>query len=153
MDERFRELPVGKGEVIKRGDDLAIIAIGSAVAPSMEAAGLLSNQGVNCTIVNARYAKPLDCDLILELARGTKRLVTVEDNVLVGGFGSAILSLLSNATDTRVLRIGIPDEFVEHGPQGLIRANYGLNGEGIAHRILSFFPELAHLSPTTKIKQ
>lgn len=152
MDEHFRELPVGKGEVLKHGDDLAIIAIGSTVAPSMEAAKLLGDKGINCAVVNARFAKPLDSDLILELANRTKRLVTVEENALIGGFGSAVLSLLSNNTGVSLLRIGIPDEFVEHGSQELLRANYGLNAEGITHRILSFFPELARLSPPAKVK-
>lgn len=152
MDEHFRELPVGKGEVLKHGDDLAIIAIGSTVAPSMEAAKLLGDNGINCAVVNARFAKPLDSDLILELANRTKRLVTVEENALIGGFGSAVLSLLSNNTGVSLLRIGIPDEFVEHGSQELLRANYGLNAEGITHRILSFFPELARLSSPAKVK-
>lgn len=152
MDEHFRELPVGKGEVLKHGDDLAIIAIGSTVAPSMEAAKLLGDKGINCAVVNARFAKPLDSDLILELANRTKRLVTVEENALIGGFGSAVLSLLSNNTGVSLLRIGIPDEFVEHGSQELLRANYGLNAEGITHRILSFFPELARLSTPAKVK-
>ena len=153
MDEHFRELPVGKGEVLKHGDDLAIIAIGSTVAPSMEAARLLGDKGINCAVVNARFAKPLDSDLILELASRTKRLVTVEENALIGGFGSAVLSLLSNNTDISLLRIGIPDEFVEHGSRELLRANYSLDAEGIAHRILSFFPKLVRLSPPTKIKR
>ncbi|TET13312.1 MAG: 1-deoxy-D-xylulose-5-phosphate synthase, partial [Dehalococcoidia bacterium] len=152
MEEHFRELPVGKGEVLKHGDDLAIIAIGSTVAPSMEAAKLLGDKGINCAVVNARFAKPLDSDLILELANRTKRLVTVEENALIGGFGSAVLSLLSNNTSVSLLRIGIPDEFVEHGSQELLRANYGLNAEGITHRILSFFPELAHVSTPAKVK-
>jgi len=151
-DEHFRELPVGKGEVLKHGDDLAIIAIGSAVASSMEAAKLLGDKGINCAVVNARFAKPLDSDLILELASKTKRFVTIEENALAGGFGSAVLSLLSNIADTSLLRVGIPDEFIEHGSQELLRANYSLDAEGIAHRILSFFPELARLSPPTKIK-
>jgi len=153
MDEHFRELPVGKGEVLKHGDDLVIIAIGSTVAPSMEAARLLGDKGINCAVVNARFAKPLDSDLILELASRTKRLVTVEENALIGGFGSAVLSLLSNNTDISLLRIGIPDEFVEHGSRELLRANYSLDAEGIAHRILSFFPKLVRLSPPTKIKR
>jgi len=152
MDEHFQELPVGKGEVLKHGNDLAIIAIGSTVAPAMEAAKLLGDKGVNCAVVNARFAKPLDSDLILELASRTKRLVTVEENALIGGFGSAVLSLLSNKTDISLLRIGIPDEFVEHGSQELLRAHYSLDAEGITDRILSFFPELVRLSPPTKIK-
>ena len=142
LDEDFRELPIGKAEVLKEGDHLAIIAIGSTVDPSLKAAGLLSERGINCAVVNARFAKPLDFDTIRGLASATKRLITVEENTLIGGFGSEVLSLVSNIAGTKVLRIGIPDEFVQHGPPGILRADYGLDPEGIARRILSFFPEL-----------
>jgi 1-deoxy-D-xylulose-5-phosphate synthase len=153
VEEKFKELPIGKGEVLKTGDDLTIIAIGCAVAPSMEAAWLLNKRGIDATIVNARFAKPLDSELILETVSKTKRLVTVEENVLAGGFGSAVLSLLSSIAGIRALRIGIPDEFVEHGSQEILRANYCLDAEGIAQRILSFFyPELARSPYSTKAK-
>jgi len=153
LDEKLRELPIGKGNVINTGNDLAIIAIGSAVAPSLEAAWLLNKKGIDCTVVNARFAKPLDSDLILETVSKTKRLVTVEENALAGGFGSAVLSLLSSIAGIRALRIGIPDEFVEHGPQELLRASYSLDADGIARRILSFFPELARHPYHTKAKE
>jgi 1-deoxy-D-xylulose-5-phosphate synthase len=143
MDEKLKELPIGKGEVVRTGNDLTIIAIGSAVAPALEAAWLLHGKGIDCSVVDARFAKPLDSDLILESVSKTKRLVTVEENVLAGGFGSAVLTLLSSIAGVRALRIGIPDEYVEHGAQEILRANYSLNADGIAQRILSFFPELA----------
>jgi len=152
LDDKFKELPVGKGEVLKDGKDLTIIAIGCAVAPALEAAWLLNNRGVDCAIVNARFAKPLDSELILETVSKTKRLVTVEENVLAGGFGSAVLSLLSSIAGVRALRIGIPDEFVEHASQEILRANYCLDAKGIAQRILSFFPELARSSHHTQAK-
>jgi 1-deoxy-D-xylulose-5-phosphate synthase len=152
LDEDFRELPVGKAEVLKEGDDLAIIAIGSTVDPSLKAAGLLNERGINCAVVNARFAKPLDFDTIRGLARATKRLVTVEENSLIGGFGSEVLSLVSNIAGTKVLRIGIPDEFVQHGAPGILRADYGLDPEGIARRILSFFPELILPAPQPETK-
>ncbi|MCX5995664.1 MAG: 1-deoxy-D-xylulose-5-phosphate synthase [Chloroflexi bacterium] len=153
LEEKLKELPIGKGNIIKTGSDLAIIAIGSAVVPSLEAAWILNKKGIDCAIVNARFAKPLDSDLILETVSKTKRLVTVEENALAGGFGSAVLSLLSSIAGVRALRIGIPDEFVEHGPQELLRANYSLNAEGIAQRILSFFPELARYPYHTRAKE
>jgi len=153
LDEKLKELPVGKGDIIKTGNDLAIIAIGSAVVPSLEAAWILNKKNIDCTVVNARFAKPLDSDLILETVSKTKRLVTVEENALAGGFGSAVLSLLSSIAGVRALRIGIPDEFVEHGPQELLRANYGLDADGIARRILSFFPELARHPYHTRAKE
>jgi len=154
VDEKFKELPIGKGEVLKTGDNLTIIAIGSAVAPSMEAAWLLNKKGIDATIVNARFAKPLDSELIMETVSKTKRLATVEENVLAGGFGSAVLSLLSSLAGIRGLRIGIPDEFVEHGSQEFLRTNYSLDAEGIVQRILSFFfPELARSSYSAKSKR
>ncbi len=153
IEDKLRELPLGKGEVLKSGDDLTIIAIGCAVAPSMEAAWLLNKRGIDATIVDARFAKPLDSELIMETVSKTKRLVTVEENVLAGGFGSAVLSLLSSIAGVRALRIGIPDEFVEHGSQEILRANYCLNAEGIVQRILSFFyPELARSPSSTRAK-
>jgi 1-deoxy-D-xylulose-5-phosphate synthase len=152
LDEKLKELPIGKGNIIKDGGDLAVIAIGSAVGPSLEAAWILNKKGIDCAIVNARFAKPLDSDLILETVSKNKRLVTVEENALAGGFGSAVLSLLSSIAGVRALRIGLPDEFVEHGPQELLRANYSLDAKGIAQRILSFFPELARHPYHTKAK-
>ena len=153
IDEKFKELLIGKGEVLKSGADLTIIAIGSTVATAMGTAWLLNNKGIDCAIVDARFAKPLDSELILETVSKTKRLVTIEENVLTGGFGSAVLSLLSSMAGIRALRIGIPDEFVEHGSQEILRANYSLDAEGVTQRILSFFyPELARSSQAAKAK-
>jgi len=152
-DESFKKLPIGKAELLNQGDDAAIIAIGSTVGPSLEAARLLSDKGINCSVVNARFAKPLDADLILELAGRIKRLVTVEENALAGGFGSAVLSLLSDTNDIHVLRLGIPDEFVEHGPQNLLRANYNLDAEGIARSTLTFLSRVESHAPHTKITE
>jgi 1-deoxy-D-xylulose-5-phosphate synthase len=153
IDEKFKELLIGKGEVLKSGADLTIIAIGSTVATAMGTAWLLNNKGIDCAIVDARFAKPLDSELILETVSKTKRLVTIEENVLTGGFGSAVLSLLSSMAGIRALRIGIPDEFVEHGSQEILRANYSLDAEGVTQRILSFFyPELTRSSQAAKAK-
>jgi len=151
IDENFRELPTGKGQILKYGDDLAIIAVGSAVAPSLESAEILSKKGVNCAVVNARFVKPLDSEIIRELAGKTGRLVTVEENVLAGGFGSLVLSEINDIPNVRVLQIGVPDEFVEHGTQEILRSNYSLNADGIANRILSFFVEFSRLPSTTGI--
>jgi 1-deoxy-D-xylulose-5-phosphate synthase len=152
-DDHLRELPVGKGEMLKDGSEVAIIAIGSAVHPSLKAAELLREKSVDCAVFNARYAKPLDFDAIRGLAKSIGRLVTVEENTLVGGFGSEVLGLISNIAGTSVLRIGIPDEYVQHGSPGVLRTNYGLDPEGIARRILSHFPELVHPTRHTEIKR
>jgi 1-deoxy-D-xylulose-5-phosphate synthase len=142
LDGEFQELAIGKGEIVRNGQDVAIFAIGSMVAPSLEAASLLEERGISCLVVNARYAKPLDSALLLEVARKTKRVLTVEENVLEGGVGWRALALLSEMPDLQVECLGLPGEFIEHAPQSLQRARYGLHGEGISRKILTAFPGL-----------
>jgi 1-deoxy-D-xylulose-5-phosphate synthase len=145
LDVEPRELPVGQGEELRPGSDVALLALGSMVAPALEAADLLAGQAVDAAVVNARYAKPLDEPLILEAARRTGRLVTVEENAVQGGFGTSVLRLLSEhgLGDTGVVTLGIPDEFVDQGPQAQVRHRYGLDAKGIAHRTLDAFPQLS----------
>jgi 1-deoxy-D-xylulose-5-phosphate synthase len=139
LDKKYLELPVGKGEVIRDGKDVAIVAIGAAVAPSLEAAEILEEKGIACTVINAIYAKPLDAELITRVASGIKLVVTVEENVLGGGFGSSVSSLLheQNLTDTKLVRIGLPDQFIEHGTQRQLRDKYKLSAVEMAKRIES----------------
>ncbi len=151
-EHELRELVIGKGELLRDGSDLVIVAIGSVVTPSMEAAAILREKDIDCAVVDARFAKPLDSNLILELADRTRRLVTVEENVLAGGFGSAVMGIVSGIGDIRVLRIGLPDEFVEHGSQEILRANYDLDARGIASRIESFSAELDSHPPSGKVR-
>ncbi|BCB97190.1 1-deoxy-D-xylulose-5-phosphate synthase 1 [Dissulfurispira thermophila] len=127
------DIEIGKSEILMEGDDVAIIAIGNAVHPSLSAAEMLKNDGIDAAIINARFVKPIDEELIISMAKKTRRLITVEENVLAGGFGSAVLECLSDAgiNDVLIKRIGIDDEFVEHGSQGILRGKYGLDGEGI----------------------
>jgi 1-deoxy-D-xylulose-5-phosphate synthase len=143
LDKTLSEMPIGRGEVIRYGADAAIIALGSMVAPAREAAEKLAARGIEATVVNARFAKPLDAPLIKDLAGSIKRLVTVEENVLSGGFGSGVLRLLqeSGLSGIQVKNIGIPDRFIEHGTQGLLREKYGLDAEGIMKQTLGLFPE------------
>jgi len=150
LEDEFRELPLGKGEALKDGSDIAIVAIGSTVAPSVEAARILGEKGIDCAVLDARYTKPLDSELILESASKTKKVVTVEENVLAGGFGSAVMDMVSSINGVRVLRMGLPDEFIEQGPQELLRANYKLDAKGIAVRIESFLSEIAGGSPSAQ---
>lgn len=133
LDEEINELPVGKAEVLQEGKDVVIIAIGSTVRAALEAADRLLEQGVKSTVVNARFVKPLDEELICALISEIPRLITVEENVLQGGFGSAVLELLEQKGifSAKIKRLGIPDTFVEHGPQDFLRHKYGLNAEGI----------------------
>ena len=147
LDDEPHQLPIGRGEMLTIGDDVTLLAIGAAVAPCSEAVEKLADMGIRCTLVNARFVKPLDRDLILDVARHTTRLVTVEENVLRGGFGSAVLDLLQDslAAGVQVARIGLPDCFVEHGPQSVLRAKYGIDTQGIVNQVLTSFPQLATL--------
>jgi len=134
IDAAPHVLEIGKAEILKEGDDLAIIATGLMVQPAIEAAkNLEEDEHISATIVNARFVKPLDVELIMELAQKTGKIVTVEENVIQGGFGSAILELLqAHDLDHVIVRcIGLPDKYIEHGPQSILRHKYGLDAEGI----------------------
>jgi 1-deoxy-D-xylulose-5-phosphate synthase len=150
LDTELREIPVGRSEVLKDGDDVAILALGAPVDPAMQAAADLSAKGIEATVVNARFARPLDASLINELAGRIKKMVTIEENVLNGGYGSSVLKLLqeSGRCDITVKNIGIPDDFVEHGTQAILRAKYSLNAGGIARKVLEMFPEYAIDAPS-----
>ncbi|OGN97122.1 MAG: 1-deoxy-D-xylulose-5-phosphate synthase [Chloroflexi bacterium RBG_13_51_36] len=140
----FHQLSIGKAEIMKQGNDMVIIGIGSTVIPSLEAAEHLALWGIDAMVINGRFAKPLDTELILDAANHTKKLVTVEENVLSGGFGAAVLELLekAEASNIKVKRLGIPDEFVTHGRQDLLRSIYHLDALGIAKECADF---LAHV--------
>ncbi|MEW6213866.1 MAG: 1-deoxy-D-xylulose-5-phosphate synthase [Nitrospirota bacterium] len=137
------ELEIGKAEILKDGKDIALIAIGNTVYPALSAAERLEKEGINVMVINARFITPLDQNLLLSVASRIKRIITVEENILAGGFGSAILELLSKTEliDVSVRRIGISDEFVEHGSQAILRKKYGLDEEGIYQAVLSFIRE------------
>jgi len=126
-------LEMGKAEVLKEGEEVLIVAIGSTVYPSLRAAERLEAQGIHVAVINSRFLKPLDAELLCDWAKRTGRVLTVEENVLMGGFGSAVLEVLQERGffSVRVRRLGIPDLFVEHGPQSLLRTKYGIDDEGI----------------------
>ncbi|HEX78820.1 MAG TPA: 1-deoxy-D-xylulose-5-phosphate synthase [Dehalococcoidia bacterium] len=134
MDEELHQIPIGSGEVLNQGDDVAILAIGATVAPAMEAAKELAENNIKAMVINSRFAKPLDAELINGIALSIKNIVTVEENTVNGGFGSSVLALLqrSGISDVNIKNIGIPDEFVEHGSQAILRAKYKLDAAGIA---------------------
>jgi 1-deoxy-D-xylulose-5-phosphate synthase len=129
----LRSIDIGKGEVLREGRDMLILAIGTTVYPSIRAAERLDASGIHAAVINARFLKPLDGDLIGEWARKIGKILTVEENVLQGGFGSAVLELLQEKglPSVQVKRLGIPDLFVEHGPPSLLRAKYGIDEAGI----------------------
>ena len=138
MDPEPKALPVGKGVRVKDGTDVTLLAIGNRVHPSIEAAQVLEDMGVSAGVINMRFVKPLDETLLLEAAARTKLLVTVEDNVIQGGFGSAVLEALGAhgaLGRTSVLRLGIPDRFVDHGAPALLYDAVGLSAPKIAQRV------------------
>ncbi|HLE61878.1 MAG TPA: 1-deoxy-D-xylulose-5-phosphate synthase [Pyrinomonadaceae bacterium] len=133
-----RLLEVGKGELLRDGGEVAIIAYGSMVHPSLAAAENLAKIGIEATVVNARFVKPLDAQLLLAVARTKRLIVTVEEAYLAGGFGSAVLELLEeNGLQDRIrlVRMGIPDRLVTHGDPKLLLAKYGLDSDGIYMRV------------------
>jgi len=140
LDQQLTPLPIGKGEVLREGDHGAILAVGTMVYPALEAADKLAAVGIGLTVVNARFIKPLDHELILELAGKTGVIFTVEENAVEGGFGSAVLELLEGEglDGVRVRRLGFPDQYIEQGEQRELRALYGLDAEGIADRVREF---------------
>ncbi len=145
MDSNFREIPIGKAEVLREGDDYAILAIGSMVAPSLQAAEMLAAEGIETMVVNMRYAKPLDISILRKLPTKIKGIITIEENVLTGGFGSIVNGALQTmgCINLPVRNMGIPDEFVEHGNQSCLRSRYGLDAEGIVNQVKSCLAGLA----------
>ncbi|MCU1291034.1 MAG: 1-deoxy-D-xylulose-5-phosphate synthase [Acidobacteria bacterium] len=133
-----KKLEIGKAEVLQEGGDVAILALGSMVYPAMEAAALLDKDGISASVINARFIKPLDNELILALAQSKRLIVTVEEAYLAGGFGSAVLELLEEnglQDKVKVVRMGVPDRIVTHGDAKLLLAKYGLDADGIYTKI------------------
>jgi 1-deoxy-D-xylulose-5-phosphate synthase len=131
-------LEVGKAELLRDGGDIAILAYGSMVYPAMDAANLLAKDGIETTVVNARFVKPLDTELILALAQSKRLILTVEEAYLAGGFGSAVMECLEEngmLDSVRVVRLGVPDRIVTHGDAKLLLAKYGLDADGIYNKV------------------
>ena len=146
MDAAPKALPIGKGELLRDGTDVAIVAIGVPVWQAVKAAEQLSQEGLSTAVINARFAKPLDHELIVGVAKRVRYVITVEEGCKMGGFGSAVLEALSDAgvisVTTKIL--GLPDWYIEQGPQDLLRERYGLTTEGIYRSV----KELVSKSPT-----
>jgi len=136
---------IGRAEVMRDGRHCAIFALGPMVYPALEASRILSARGVSCAVVNARFIKPLDTSILAQYASSTGMIITCEDAALPGGYGSAVLEALSQAgmADVRVVRLGIPDRFIEHGRRDDILGELGLDSRGIAASVLRALSERA----------
>ncbi len=143
LDEPLAELPIGVSETLRDGSDVVIVAYGTPVRAALAAAELLARDGIDATVVNARFAKPLDADRYLALAARIPRFLSVEEHVVAGGFGSALGELFAErGARVELATQGIPDEQVDHGAQKIWRARYGLDAEGIAAAVRRRWPRL-----------
>jgi len=140
IKEEIESIPIGKGEILREGDDILILAIGNRVYPALDAAEKLAEADISATVVNARFVKPIDKELIVPLAKKIKKIITVEDHTIVGGFGSAVLELLAeNEIDSvKVKMLGIPDKYIEHGPTETLHRDCGYDTDSIVQEALNF---------------
>ncbi|MEX2356532.1 MAG: 1-deoxy-D-xylulose-5-phosphate synthase [Thermaerobacterales bacterium] len=148
MDTELSPLAIGKAEQLRQGSDIALIALGPFVQRALAAAEILAQAGVEATVINARFAKPLDEELLTEVLASVPAVVTVEEGVIKGGFGSAVLEICSDEGLTPVIkRLGLPDTFIEHGDPEHFYSELGLTGEGIAaaaHEAMALASERGH---------
>ena len=137
MEGSPQSIEIGKGEVLREGEDVLILALGSTVYPSLHGAEQLEKAGIHATVINSRFLKPLDAALLCHWAKKTGKVLTVEENILQGGFGSAVLELFQERGlfSIRVKRLGIPDIFVENGPQSFLRAKCGIDEDSIVREV------------------
>jgi len=136
MDKTLKEIPIGTWERLKDGMDIAIVACGNTVYPALSAAMELEGEGIHCSVINGRFVKPMDREMLLSLAQEVPKILTVEENVLIGGFGSGVMEMLSEEGLTvPIKRLGIPDAFLPHGSQGSLRKSIGIDKEGIKKSI------------------
>jgi 1-deoxy-D-xylulose-5-phosphate synthase len=154
LDAKLHSMDIGQGEVLRNGEDVVILAIGTTVTPALGAAQILASNGIEATVVNSRFAKPLDVKLITGLARHIKYVVTVEENTLCGGFGSNVTAFLSrlkskSGVENQIKNLGLPDEFIGQGEQAILHAKYALDAQGIAREVRNLFPQQAFQSLVT----
>jgi 1-deoxy-D-xylulose-5-phosphate synthase len=142
IDAEFKKLDIGKSEILRERGDIGILALGSMVYPCLEAATRLEKLGISATVINARFMKPLDAELICCLAAEKQFLVTAEEGTEAGGFGAQVATLLQDRrVPASVLRIAVPDRIIPHGAPDLLHAKYGLDVDGIVERIKTFANE------------
>lgn len=139
VKEEFSELPIGKAELIKNGKDAALLAIGVMVDYAKKAQEILKFEGIDVEIVNMRFVKPLDTELLDDTAKRFDRILTLEENSLVGGFGSGVVEYFNDKNyKNDILRIGLPDKYVEHGTQAQLHEILGIDPKGIAAKVKEF---------------
>ena len=137
LDKTLNDIPIGKGEIRRRGKTVALLAFGTMLAPALEAAEVL-----DATVANMRFVKPIDRELILELSREHSLLVSIEENVSIGGAGSEVARVLENTRSaTAFVRIGLPDRFIEHGDQTRLLGENGLDKNGIIHTVQTYLKQ------------
>jgi 1-deoxy-D-xylulose-5-phosphate synthase len=139
VKDKFDFIPIGKSEKLIDGDDVALLAVGSMVEYSLKAADKLLAENIHCEVVNMRFIKPLDYDFLDYIAAKHKKIITLEENSLVGGFGSAVLEYFSDkGYDNKIIRLGIPDKFIEHGTQPELHRILGIDPDGIVEKVKIF---------------
>lgn len=139
MDKTFKEIPFGTWELLKDGTDIAVIACGNTVYPALTAAMELEGVNIHCTVINGRFIKPMDREMLVSLAGRVPRILTVEENALAGGFGAGVMEVLSDeGIAIHVKRLGVPDTFLSHGSQSAIRKSLGIDKEGVKQFILKW---------------
>ena len=150
-----KKLEVGKGETVRKGEDIALVAYGTMVQPALDAAEKLEQDGIRAAVVNARFVKPLDAELLLEIARTHRLIVTIEEAYLAGGFGSAVMELLEAnglQDQIKIVRMGVPDRIVTHGDAKLLLAKYGLNADGIYEKVKTVSSELGQKNAGKRLR-
>lgn len=147
LKSNFEALEIGKAEIVREGTDVCILALGNMVQNSLNAARILQNEGISVQVVNMRFAKPLDYDLINNIMTNFSKIITVEENSKIGGFGQTIAAYLAyNNYKGSVISLGLPDYFVEHGTQEQLRALVGLSPDSIANTIKNMFREIKNVN-------
>jgi len=154
LDATLQQIPIGKAEILQKGTDLTLFAYGSMVLPAMEAAAALARRGVSCSVINARFAKPLDIEIIEHALGVTPRLLTLEEHLVSGGLGSAVLEMIEHRQlDPSGVRVhAIPDQFIEHGPQAYQRSKFRLDAAGIVEVALELYPDLAESREHSRLR-
>ncbi len=142
LKDSFQSIPIGQAETLQKGEDVALLAVGSMVDYALKASEKMKEEDINAEIVNMRFIKPLDKDMLDTIAKRFDRIVTLEENTIVGGFGSAVLEYYAQKQiSKKVLNIGLPDEFVDHGTQAELHKILGIDPDGITERVKHFLKD------------